>query len=382
MPSHGGGKRFDEEERAISAAIRNTVAQLDIKCLAGHKTNITIVTLAHNGGATVMFPGFNSASANYSYNATNYEAPYMIHNEDSFSANLGYNPNITAWPTVFATDQDLAYLEASLQMRLRVNGIVVTVPDPNYVLYVLVDVLGTNRSKQDSLIVWRDILTASCELTYYVLDAKTNTIVSDAKRASAEASYCEASIFGMAGYEAERSQCQTSPNPMPTDSNDQVIISYKTIKVMTPQKGHKDELRYNDPLATEMLEAQAHMDAGNWQAAERLLSEIRAENPNYPGLVALASRVENEKAKSKTLNAAPVPTPAPAPASKPLQNASLATKLQEAESYLNATNWQAAERLFWEIRATDANYPGLDALNSRIQNLKSRLNGQMQPPQQ
>jgi hypothetical protein len=119
------------------------------------------------------------------------------------------------------------------------------------------------------------------------------------------------------------------------------------------------------------------MDAGNWQATERLLAEIRAANPNYPGLAALTSRVENEKAKSKTLNAAPVPTPAPAPESKPLQNASLATKLQEAESYLNATNWQAAERLFWEIRAADANYPGLDALNSRIQNLKSRLNGQM-----
>jgi hypothetical protein len=59
----------------------------------------------------------------------------------------------------------------------------------------------------------------------------------------------------------------------------------------------------------------------------------------------------------------------------------LAKKLQEAESYLNARNWQAAERLFWEINATDANYPGLDALNSRIQNLKSRLNGQTKPPQ-
>ena len=70
------------------------------------------------------------------------------------------------------------------------------------------------------------------------------------------------------------------------------------------------------------------------------------------------------------------------PAAKPLQNAALAVKLQEAESYLNAGNWQAAERLLFEIRAVDADYPGLEALNSRIQNLKAQLNNQMQTPKQ
>lgn len=65
-------------------------------------------------------------------------------------------------------------------------------------------------------------------------------------------------------------------------------------------------------------------------------------------------------------------------AAKSAQNASLARKFQEAESYISAGNWQAAERLLWEIRAIDANYPGLDTLNSRIQNLKSQLNQQQQ----
>jgi chromosome segregation ATPase len=58
---------------------------------------------------------------------------------------------------------------------------------------------------------------------------------------------------------------------------------------------------------------------------------------------------------------------------KPLQNAALAAKLQEAESYVQAGNWQAAERLFLEIQAVDPAYPGLDALNSRIQNMKTLL---------
>ena len=53
------------------------------------------------------------------------------------------------------------------------------------------------------------------------------------------------------------------------------------------------------------------------------------------------------------------------------QNDPLAKKLQEAESYVAAGNWQAAERLLLEIRVTEPNYPGLDALNSRVQNMKT-----------
>jgi|GEM_PF-6864936 chromosome segregation ATPase len=64
----------------------------------------------------------------------------------------------------------------------------------------------------------------------------------------------------------------------------------------------------------------------------------------------------------------------------PQQNAALSQKLQEAESYIGVGNWQAAERLLWEIRAIDASYPGLDTLNSRIQNLKALQNGLMQTP--
>ena len=63
VPSHGGGKRFDEEERAVSAAIRNAVAQIDVAKLSGHKANIVVTTLSHNGGATLNFPGFTNASA-------------------------------------------------------------------------------------------------------------------------------------------------------------------------------------------------------------------------------------------------------------------------------------------------------------------------------
>lgn len=335
MPSHGGGKRFDEEERAVSAAIRNTVAQVDIKGLTGRKVNIMLVTLAHNGGGSVTLPGFNSASIGYSQNNSYYGNPYQVDNQEGLSANLGYTPNTAGYPTVFGTDQDLTYLEASLQMRLRINGTFTGIPDPEYILYVLVDVLGTNRSRQDSFVVWSDILTASCELTYYVVDVKTNKVESGAKRASAEASYLESSTFGVAGYETQRSQSQTSPNLMPTDINDPVIVSYKTIrKTIKPKKSY-DEPKYLDPLESKRQEVESCITAGNWQKAERSLLEIRTVNQNYPGLDALALRVESVKAKSQAavpavpapITEPPVPTTEPAPVTEPVPAAKPVSKL-------------------------------------------------------
>ena len=86
----------------------------------------------------------------YNYNSLNYNTvPLVLNDQDSWSANVNYNPRSNAVPTVFGTDQDVQYLEAALQLRLRVNNVSVAVPDPEYILYVLVDVLGTNRSKQD-----------------------------------------------------------------------------------------------------------------------------------------------------------------------------------------------------------------------------------------
>jgi septal ring factor EnvC (AmiA/AmiB activator) len=57
---------------------------------------------------------------------------------------------------------------------------------------------------------------------------------------------------------------------------------------------------------------------------------------------------------------------------EPLQNAQLAKKLQDAESYVQSGNWQAAEQLMVEIRSVNPNYPGLDALNSRINIVRSQ----------
>ena len=37
MPSHGGGKRFDEEQRIVAAAIREAVAQIELSGIKARK---------------------------------------------------------------------------------------------------------------------------------------------------------------------------------------------------------------------------------------------------------------------------------------------------------------------------------------------------------
>lgn len=229
MPSHGGGKRFDEEQRAVASCIRNTIAQMDLKSLSGHKVNLTIVSLSQNGGASLTMPGLSNISASYNDSSSDYEAPYMVDSQKGFYASANFNPNMNAWPTVFPTDQDQTYMESSLQMKLRLQQSMVAVPDPEFMLYVLVDVLGTNRSKIDSIIYSKDVLLATCEVTYYIVDLKTGKVAGKAKQVSSQSGYLESGWFGFSGSHVERSTSDMEPTAMPTDANDLPTVTMNPI---------------------------------------------------------------------------------------------------------------------------------------------------------
>jgi septal ring factor EnvC (AmiA/AmiB activator) len=50
-------------------------------------------------------------------------------------------------------------------------------------------------------------------------------------------------------------------------------------------------------LAKKLQDAQSYVQSGNWSAAERLLIEIRTQNPSYPGISELDSQIQNVKAR-------------------------------------------------------------------------------------
>src|SRR3954468_23847654 len=63
IPTHGGGKRFDEEQRVVAGAIRRTLADMDLTDLAGKKVTILLDCISQDGGGYITFPGLSSISA-------------------------------------------------------------------------------------------------------------------------------------------------------------------------------------------------------------------------------------------------------------------------------------------------------------------------------
>ena len=188
IPSHGGGKRFDEEQRVVAAAVRRTVADMDLSDLRGKRVAITLDSIAHEGGGNVSFPGITGVSGGASANEGDGISSQINPGQPggpawiNSNANSGYGGNVglhyraeTSYGTHGAsTAPDVAYLKASLDRKARHAGLILGGGEPpDAVLYVLVDVLGTNRSHRGGLVGSSDTLLASCEATYYAQDPKT-----------------------------------------------------------------------------------------------------------------------------------------------------------------------------------------------------------------
>jgi|SRR5687768_2910166 hypothetical protein len=231
IPTHGGGKRFDEEQRLVASAIRRTLADLDLAELENKKTQLVIECVAQDGGGTVIFPGLSSVSAGVSGNVGEGNFVQIVpvvpqgsrtqsdNKNSGAGGNVGlhYNTNTTYSPAAMGTGQDLGYLRAALEMKARHAGVVLVAAEPEVVLHVLVDVLGTNRSRTDNFVNSTDTLAATCECTYYAVDAKTGGLVFRARRASAGSVYRESRAWFVDGAQIERNVERTTPTSMPVD---------------------------------------------------------------------------------------------------------------------------------------------------------------------
>jgi len=236
IPSHGGGKRFDEEQRVVAGAIRQTLADFDLRELSGKKVQLSVECIANDGGGVVTFPGIQSigASANGNIGSGNLVqivpaatpgGPSTLVNDNSNnslggSAYMSYSPNTSYSPTAMATTADVAYFHAALEMKARHVGVNLAVPgaaDTEAVLFVLVDVLGTNRSKKDRIITSSERLVATCECTYYAIDPKTGKLIFEARRASSESVYSELHTLLDKDAHVSRALFRTRPSRLPID---------------------------------------------------------------------------------------------------------------------------------------------------------------------
>jgi hypothetical protein len=229
-----------------------------------------------------------------------YAAPLILDTQDTWNVSASYNRNLAAWPTVFATDQDLTYLEAALQMRLRMSGCTISPADAEYILYVLVDVLGINRSRADGVVYIEEDLVASCEITYYILDLRANQVLGAVQQTAARASYEEGAWLGSLTSKVVRSVCQVEPSPLPVDGNQLVVSASDQTQVPDGAEAAKDAQNgaaLKAELQRKLEDANSYISAANVSAAEKVINEIRAHDPSFPGLDAASSRLEELKAQ-------------------------------------------------------------------------------------
>lgn len=306
IPSHGGGKRFDEEQRVVACAIRKAIADMNVSELAGLKISVVIDAMAQNGGGQLNLPGLDSVSLGYSDIETDGRTS-TVYDRKGWDAGASISTSPSLRPTVFATDGDLKYLEAALNMKLLHCGVAFAAKNPDAVLYVLVDVLGTNRSRNDSLICWKDNLRATCELTYYAVEPKNDGMFFPARRSSAESTYFEKSLLLFNNYASGRSLDAIKPTYMPVDGN-YVKTPVKIISAAEPgppagepNKPQPSQFaKMRKRLEQKLAEANSYLQSGNLTAAEKTINDIRSVDPEYPGLDLVYSRLEAAKTQDST----------------------------------------------------------------------------------
>lgn len=185
LPSHGGGKRFDEEQRMLSSSIKTAIDSLDFSHIKGKKVRLFLDALETSGSGRDVFPGFRSI--NPSLNVREQGGSDVT----TINYPLGYNIDPNYWGNNNLTSRDMKYLEFMLKMRCRLEGVQLVTKGQDVDLLIAVDVLGSNRSRDDHLLVVRDHLGVATELTYCCIDAKTGKVLLGRKTTGAKANYTE-----------------------------------------------------------------------------------------------------------------------------------------------------------------------------------------------
>jgi len=301
IPSHGGGKRFDEEQRVVAGAIRKAIADMNVNELRGLKVQVNIEAMAQNGGGQLLLPGIDSISTGYNNFETN-DKSNSLQIQEGWNAGVTISTDAELRPTVFTTEGDLKYFEAALNMKLLHSGVNFTAKNPDCILYVLVDVLGTNRSREDSLIYWKDSLRATCELTYYAVEPQTNYFYFPARQSSAESTYFEKSAFMFNTYQTGRNLEAVKPTVLPVDGNfPQAPLRHShTQSLHTAEPNNTAQSQFTKmrkQLEQKLIEANSYLQSGDLEAAEKTINDIRSVDPEYPGLDSVSSNLEAAKSQ-------------------------------------------------------------------------------------
>ena len=312
VPSHGGGKRFDEEQRIVSASMREALREMDLIQLRGKRVrvDITHMTTFGSGNATwggLQDIGFSTHRLRRDQDYIRYDADQWNYNLDTLEGrdawSLRYRPYMGYYTSNVNTDPDMVYFAALLNMKLRHLGADLVHDNPDVTLHILVDAMGTNRSRIDYLLAGRDIYRATCEITYYAEMAQTGELLIEEAFSAGEATYDELSVlfFGVNRVRRGSSLLDEPPFLLPLNAVNREEgrldeIEKRISRVVEEGKAPPPDLKeeYMDLLSARarlMLESGHPIDV---KGAENVLNRMRAIDPSSPALRQIESEYQDK----------------------------------------------------------------------------------------
>jgi hypothetical protein len=295
VPAHGGGKRFDEEQRAVAGCIRTAVAQMDLLELKGKKVSFVVSSLSHDGGGQLTNPGLNYISGSISDFDTVYLDNNRDNNREGWQANISYKTRPDFRPTVFRSSADMNYFNAFLALKMRMSGLDFLAKGGEVTLYVMVDILGTNRSTEDAIIAWTDKLKATCELTYYAVDNKTNMMVFGPRSVSGISEYLNHNSYLFIHNGSEFKMAAVPPTGFPMDGQLVRVNFGDHDRGVIVENFTDSNDKEKKEIEAKLQLADSYIQARNFAAAERLINEILAIDPDNPDISAVRSRLQNQQ---------------------------------------------------------------------------------------
>jgi len=329
IPSHGGGKRFDEEQRIVAGAIRYAVSDMRFAELAGKRVRLQVTSIPTSGSGNLnpgglqdislglnhydnisrmvrAFAAQNSASDSTTYRwndneddwdrfqhvdgASTHDGKVVGENrEDSrttMNAGLRYRLDHSYFTQRENTQGDVAYLQAVLDMKASHDGVAIVGNGPECVLHVLVDVLGTNRRRRDFVLWKRDDLAATCELTYYARSLGKGELIFAARRAAGRAVYLEDRVWPVGWQNVSRSfsEHEVAAFPVSCSDSDRLAATGHGNGEHGDQPAGEVEEAENGTADSLVERARSQLRVGNQRDAFESLRAVINLDASHPGL--------------------------------------------------------------------------------------------------
>ena len=342
MPTHAGGKRFDEEQRVLTATVYHAAGKMDFSRFKKRKIALEVTSLETSGATqTAVFPG-------------------MVHTipipvSEYFNVDYRLTSKLNVKSVI--TRQDVEYLKGVLEKRLHFDGYQVTSPEEaDIYLVVLVDSLGTNYNRDDYLIVYKDNIEISCELTFYAVDAHTQKMIVPAAAVASSGNYCEINYrplpFRSHGRDVADFTATVVPLPVSLQHSFSEDIGLAPVSDIQPElHGQKDKKkkkkkggrrrnqksRSNEPLPDP---SQDQPPGGG------LLPDLMDPNDN--------SFTLEEQEKLKTLN------------KDATQHELIQTLTHRAKKRIEGNDLEGAKKVIKQLRKADPEAPALKDLEQRL----------------